>query len=101
MSKKRLSQLADTYFSTGIQIIIQIILDHNYVARHAGNNSDAVASVWDFYTDNPIGCCIMVITEKGTLLTTTCYLTCTYMCQSACNNVLDSELVQDVNAYFT
>ena len=27
------------------------------------------------------GCCIMVITEVGPLLTTICYLTCTCMCQ--------------------
>ena len=34
------------------------------------------------FDSRPIGCCIMVITEVGTLLTTTCYLTCTCVCQS-------------------
>ena len=48
----------------------------------------AVASVQDSYMDDlsliprPISCCIIVITEVGTLLSTTCYLTCTCVCQS-------------------
>ena len=45
----------------------------------------AMCTVQDSHTDvdsGPIGCCIMVITEVGTLLTTTCYHRCTCMCQS-------------------
>ena len=58
---------------------------------------------WEFRTGDqssgPVqGCCIMVITEAGTPLTVTCYLTCTYVCQSCVKQVFED--VQGVREVF-